>query len=136
MRTFKDPTHKAWRDVGVGDVKDMWADFRGMGISFVDGVMPPYEDKKKAEKAAAAAAEAKATTSPAPPASHNTPPANGKVGLESGKPVLVNGHKEEPRQKQSVEAAEGKINGHINGSLADLKPGQVLAELSLNPRTT
>ena len=47
LRTFKDPSHVAWSCVSSKDVDAMWEDLEGMGVRFVDGVMPPYESKKK-----------------------------------------------------------------------------------------
>ena len=37
----------------VGDISDMWKDLESFGIEFVDGIMPPYETKKKAGPPAA-----------------------------------------------------------------------------------
>lgn len=53
LRTFKDPAHKAWEHISLMDISDMWDDLAGMGISFVDGVMPPYAEKKKPQPATA-----------------------------------------------------------------------------------
>lgn len=57
LRTFKDDSHAAWADVSEEDTEKMWKDLAGMGVTFEDGIMPPYEKKKKAAAAAKASGE-------------------------------------------------------------------------------
>ena len=66
LRSFKDPSHKAWEHITLLDISDMWDDLAGMGISFVDGVMPPYKEKKKPEPSRATATVSLPTAAPAP----------------------------------------------------------------------
>lgn len=74
----------------------MWEDLTGMGISFVDGVMPPYTDKKKAQPAPA---EAPATTA-APAASPAEPTA------AAPEPTAAAASPEAPPAPSAFEASE------------------------------
>jgi hypothetical protein len=47
LRSFKDDSHKSWQHITPADTEKMWADLEGMGVKFVNGVMPAYEAKKK-----------------------------------------------------------------------------------------
>lgn len=82
LRTFKDTRHSAWSEVRQSDTEQMWRELEGMGCYFVNGVMPPYEAKKKAKRAP-----------PNDAAPNRTPdlPENGKKASESGGPQ-ANGH--------------------------------------------
>ena len=46
-RSFRDQRHIAWQHITQEDTERMWRDLEGMGVSFVDGIMPPYGSKKK-----------------------------------------------------------------------------------------
>ena len=45
LRAFKDTSHEAWVHITAEDIQYMWDELEKMGVSFVDGVMPPYEAK-------------------------------------------------------------------------------------------
>ena len=47
LRSFKDDRHEAWRHIGPEDTDRMWGDLEGMGVRFVDGVMPAQQPKEK-----------------------------------------------------------------------------------------
>jgi len=46
-KSFRDQRHTAWQDVTPEDTHTMWRDLEGMGVRFVDGIMPAYVPKKK-----------------------------------------------------------------------------------------
>ena len=47
LRTFKDDRHLAWKEAIAADTEQMWNDLEGMGVIFVNGILPSYEAKKK-----------------------------------------------------------------------------------------
>lgn len=158
MRTFKDPNHKAWADIGLGDVKAMWQDLEGMGISFVNGIMPPYEDKKRADRAAATAkgqatcppsittAEDPIAPTPRPSLTNgHVSPYASSAGRSPNKPakpvcngqVVASRRKDELAGKQLPEAAQVKANGQQHSAtLEDDKGGKVLSETPLHTSVT
>lgn len=110
LRTFKDTSHKAWADVSVGDIATMWEDFERFGVDFVDGIMPPYELKKKP-----------ATPAAAPPPSQPTPEASPEaipgVGNEHGGGFNGNGQRFEVNSgNEPARPAEGKSSESANAN--------------------
>ncbi len=51
LRDVKDDSHVAWEAVSPGQVHTMWSDLQGMGVKFVNGVIPPHQRGKKGDKA-------------------------------------------------------------------------------------
>ncbi len=47
LRSFQDDRHEAWSHVGPEETEVMWGDLEGMGVKFVDGIMPVQQPKKK-----------------------------------------------------------------------------------------
>ena len=123
LRTFKDPDHKAWADIKFRDISAMWADLEGMGISFVNNIMPPYEGKKKAPPApqkAAPKAASKVAPEPVTTPAAAKPPAlpmpDGAVTKElalvnGSNHLAANGHKSDDCEQAPEPAAVATANG-------------------------
>lgn len=47
LKTFKDPRHKAWEEADPEKAEQMWKDLEGMGVVFIDGVLPRQGSEKK-----------------------------------------------------------------------------------------
>ena len=47
LRDIKDSSHTAWETVSSTEVETMWEDLQGMGVKFVNGVIPPYKKDKE-----------------------------------------------------------------------------------------
>ena len=47
LKDIKDSRHVAWETVSQAQVETMWSDLQGMGVKFVDGIIPPHKKEKK-----------------------------------------------------------------------------------------
>ena len=134
LRTFKDPAHKAWEHITLLDISDMWDDLAGMGINFVDGVMPPYTEKKKPEPTPATAPSPFSTPAPAPAPAAPTAEAPAATANGATEPApAVAGELESPmlthtdssaaavadavQPEELVEVMQPLANGHRKGSM-------------------
>ena len=47
LRDIKDSNHIAWETISPKQVETMWSDLQGMGVKFVNGVIPLHKKEKK-----------------------------------------------------------------------------------------